>query len=79
MITKDSTVRARITLQLKQSAESILHSLGLTNSQAINIFYQQILIHKGLPFSVTLEEGDVPENYTKVQNDEHLKELIGLE
>ncbi len=79
MTTKQSTVRARISPDLKQSAEEILAQLGLTNSQAINIFYNQVVLHKGLPFALTLEAEDSPEYYTEVKNEAHLKSLIGLE
>jgi DNA-damage-inducible protein J len=39
---------------VKQQAENILSALGIPASNAINMFYKQIILHKGLPFSVTL-------------------------
>jgi len=79
MTSKIATVRARITPDLKESAEDILVRLGLGHSEAINIFYSQIVLHQGFPFALTLETGDTPENYTKVKNKAHLKSLMGLE
>ncbi len=38
---KETTVRARIDEALKQEAEDILRQLGLTTSQAINLYFSQ--------------------------------------
>ena len=51
---KDSTIRARTTSNIKKSAENIFRKLGLTPSQAINIFYQQVTLHKGIPFEIKI-------------------------
>ncbi|WP_252177612.1 type II toxin-antitoxin system RelB/DinJ family antitoxin [Endozoicomonas sp. 4G] len=47
---KETTVRARIDEALKEEAEEVLRKLGLTTSQAINIYFSQIALRKGLPF-----------------------------
>lgn len=77
-ITKDAIVRARIEPKRKNEAEHILDKLGITHSQAINLFYCQIVIHKGLPFPLNLEDEDTPENYIEIKNDEHFKSFIGM-
>ena len=51
---KETTVRARIDETLKEEAETVLKQLGITTSQAINIFYNQIVLRQGLPFDVVL-------------------------
>ncbi|ELT92707.1 hypothetical protein CAPTEDRAFT_130944 [Capitella teleta] len=53
---KETTVRARIDESLKQEAEEILHQLGLTTSQAINLYFSQIILRRGMPFDVRLPE-----------------------
>ena len=53
---KETTVRARIDEDLKQEAEDILKQLGITTSQAINIYFSQITLRKGLPFDVALPD-----------------------
>ncbi|KEI69376.1 type II toxin-antitoxin system RelB/DinJ family antitoxin [Endozoicomonas elysicola] len=53
---KETTVRARIDESLKQEAEEILRQLGLTTSQAINLYFSQIVLHRGMPFEVCLPE-----------------------
>jgi len=38
----------------KRSAESVLLNLGLSPTEAIRIFYRQIVLRGGLPFSVAV-------------------------
>ena len=42
--------------ELKAEAEDILHQLGLTTSQAINLYFSQIVLQRGMPFDVRLPE-----------------------
>jgi len=48
---KTAVVRARMEPELKQHAETILEGIGIKPSEAINMFYQQVEIAGGLPFS----------------------------
>ncbi|HRY91458.1 MAG TPA: type II toxin-antitoxin system RelB/DinJ family antitoxin, partial [Candidatus Gracilibacteria bacterium] len=77
-MSKTAMIRARIEPELKAKGEKALKAMGLTPTQAITIFYKQITIQKAIPFEVKLEAGDIPENYIRVKNKEHLAELIGL-
>lgn len=49
---KTANLYARIEPELKNEAESILGGLGVPVSNAINMFYRQIVLHRGLPFAV---------------------------
>ncbi|HLB56051.1 MAG TPA: type II toxin-antitoxin system RelB/DinJ family antitoxin [Coxiellaceae bacterium] len=51
---KEATVNARIEPKLKANAEHILHEVGLSSAEAVRLFYKQICLHKGLPFSVSI-------------------------
>lgn len=51
---KTATVRARLEPSLKEKAEEILQSLGLSTTQAITLFYKQIEMNNGLPFNVVV-------------------------
>jgi DNA-damage-inducible protein J len=53
-MSKTSTVRARIEPSLKKEVEDLFHKLGLSTTEAINIFYCQVKMRQGLPFSVAL-------------------------
>lgn len=54
MAQKSANLYARIEPEVKEQAENILSALGVNASNAINMFYKQIILHKGIPFDVTL-------------------------
>jgi len=53
-MSKDAMIRARTEQQLKNKAEKIFHALGLSCTEAINLFFHQVILHKGLPFDVRI-------------------------
>lgn len=54
MAIKSANLYARIEPDLKEQAEGILSSLGIPASNAITMFYKQIVLQRGLPFDVKL-------------------------
>jgi len=57
-MTKTDTIRARIEPKLKAEAEGILNSLGMNPSDAIRMFYKQVVLRKGLPFEVVIPKAE---------------------
>ena len=55
---KNAVINARIESELKIDVESILKKLGLSATQAINIFYQQIKYHNGIPFEIKIPNAE---------------------
>jgi DNA-damage-inducible protein J len=51
---KTAAVHSRIQPDIKEKAESILHRLGLSPTEAIRMFYTQITLKNGLPFDVAI-------------------------
>lgn len=51
---KTAVISARIDPELKRSAEGIFKELGLTTTQAITLFYKQVELQSGLPFTVKI-------------------------
>ena len=51
---KTANLYVRIEPDVKEQAESILSELGIPASNAINMFYKQIILHKGLTFEVKI-------------------------
>ena len=51
---KTANLYARIEPEVKEQAEDILASLGIPASNAITMFYKQIILQRGLPFEVKL-------------------------
>lgn len=53
---KSANLYARIEPEVKEQAEMILNALGIPASNAITMFYKQIILHNGLPFEVKLPD-----------------------
>ncbi len=84
---KTAMIRARVDPVLKEEIEDILQALGLSTTQAITLFYQQVRISKGLPFDVrlpnavtrqTFADTDAGENLVRCDNADDLFEQLGL-
>ena len=53
---KSANLYARIEPEVKEQAEAILNALGIPASNAITMFYKQVILQRGLPFEVKLPE-----------------------
>ena len=51
---KISTVRARIEPELKADVEKLFKELGISTTEAINLFYRQVKLRNGFPFNVVI-------------------------
>lgn len=74
MAKKSANLYARIEPDVKEKAESILTALGIPASNAINIFYKQIILQKGLPFEVKMPPAK-PVNINTLSETEFNEEL----
>lgn len=70
-----SNVNAYVAPQLKAEVENIFISLGLDESQAITIFYNQVKQHNGLPFDYLLQEHRPPHDMDAMTPEEFDAEL----
>ena len=55
---KSEFVHARIDNNIKQQSEEILKHIGITISQAIDLFLRQVVLKKGIPFELTNVKND---------------------
>lgn len=53
-LAKTANVNVRIQENIKKQAEDILEIIGIPRATAIDMFYRQIILNKGLPFSLTI-------------------------
>lgn len=51
---KSANLYARIEPEVKEQAEGILSALGIPVSNAINMFYKQIIFQRGIPFELKI-------------------------
>lgn len=52
IMAKTATINMRVNPQIKSDAESIFESLGMTLTEAINVFLHKSIMDGGLPFEV---------------------------
>ncbi len=86
-MTKTSTVRARIEPELKTDVENLFKKLGLSTTEAINLFYRQVKMRNGLPFSVVIpnkttekvfKDTDAKRNLIRCEDTEDMFEKLGI-
>ncbi|MBI5577166.1 MAG: type II toxin-antitoxin system RelB/DinJ family antitoxin [Deltaproteobacteria bacterium] len=84
---KTATIRARTDEKLKERVEDILRDLGMTTTEAVNLFFRQIDINRGIPFAVrlpnaetrrTLEKSARGEDVIKCKDEKDLFRKLGL-
>ena len=51
---RTAMINARTERELKKEVEEILQDLGISTSEAINIFFRQVKLRRGLPFPVEI-------------------------
>lgn len=84
---KSTTVRARVSPELKVEVEGILSRLGLTMSDAISLFMSLVKLNKGIPFDVkipnkttrkALDDSRQGKNLHRAQNIDDLFEQLDI-
>jgi DNA-damage-inducible protein J len=51
---RTAMINARTEMELKTEVEGILKTLGMSTTEAINIFFKQVKMRRGLPFPVEI-------------------------
>lgn len=77
---KTATLNLRVNPSLKEQTENILQRLGIPMSTAIDMFFHQITLTGGIPFSVTLPKAPEAVNADFMSNEAlHAKLRRGIE
>jgi DNA-damage-inducible protein J len=58
---KNAVVNARMELELKSEVEAIFKQLGMNTTQAITMFFEQIRLHRAIPFQIKLPNEETME------------------
>lgn len=84
---KTAMIRARTSPDLKSEVEGILKKLGLTTTEAINLFFSQVKLHKGIPFEIripnkatlkTLKKTDEGKELVKCKDADDMFKKLGI-
>ncbi len=65
---KTATINSRIAPELKAEVEKIFRKLGLSTSEAITLFYNQVNLNNGLPFEVKIPNKETIEAMEELEN-----------
>jgi len=58
---KNAVVNARMESELKSEVEAIFKQLGMNTTQAITMFFEQIRLHRAIPFEIKLPNQETVE------------------
>lgn len=53
-------ISVRIKQNLRRNAEQVFKEVGITADQAITLFYQQVVLVRGLPFAARIPDEELP-------------------
>lgn len=72
-MTQDARISSRIDPELKRKSEAILAEIGIKPSQAISMFYTQIVRQRGLPLELKIPNDETLEAMRELRDPEFLK------
>ncbi len=78
-MSKTAMIRARTEPKLKSKVERIFETLGLTASEAINLFYHRVELEKGLPFELKIPNVTTMRAMADVENRNNLHSHVNAE
>ncbi|MCX5832046.1 MAG: type II toxin-antitoxin system RelB/DinJ family antitoxin [Deltaproteobacteria bacterium] len=60
---RTAMINARTEMALKAEVEGIFKTLGMSTTEAINIFFKQVKMRKGLPFAVEIPNAETLQTF----------------
>jgi DNA-damage-inducible protein J len=67
-------INARTERELKTEVEGIFKTLGLSTTEAINLFFRQVKLRRGLPFSVEIPNEETLKTFKDSEKSKGLAE-----
>jgi len=72
---KTSIINARVKPELKGDVEKILSKLGITTTQAITMYFEQIKLNRGIPFSLQLPNDETQQAMLEARENKDMTPL----
>ena len=69
-------IQARIDEHLKAEGEQILGEIGLTTTDLILIVFEQLVMHKGLPFDVRIPDTETIAAFKEAKNPDKISTYL---
>jgi DNA-damage-inducible protein J len=86
-VAKTAMITTRVDPDLKADAEKVLSKLGISTTEAINIFLSQVRLRRGLPFDVkipnkttlrAMKDAEERRNLTECEDAEDMFRKLGI-
>ncbi|MDA8388709.1 MAG: type II toxin-antitoxin system RelB/DinJ family antitoxin [Nitrospiraceae bacterium] len=86
-MSKTAMITTRVDPGLKTDAEKVLRELGISTTEAINLFLSQVRLRKGLPFDVkipnkatlkAMRDAEERRDLTESENAEDMFRKLGI-
>ena len=71
-MSRTAMIRARTEPKLKREVDKIFKKLGLSSTEAINIFYKRVRMSRGIPFEVKIPNDETRETFEKTDKGQEL-------
>jgi len=72
---KTAIINARVKPDLKNEVEQILSRLGITTTQAITMYFEQIKMNKGIPFQLKIPNDETVQAMKDARANSSLEEV----
>ena len=79
MAVKTAIVRARLEPGLKKKAEKIFKVVGLSESEAVRLFYKNVVLFRGLPFSLSIPNDETKSAIEEARKGELSKKYSSID
>lgn len=66
---RSSYVNSRIESRTKKDAESVFRELGISQSEAVRLFYRQVILRRGIPFDISIPNKETVEALSELSNE----------
>jgi DNA-damage-inducible protein J len=72
-------ITTRVDPDLKADAEKVLNTLGISTTEAINLFLSQVRLRKGLPFDVKIPNKTTRKTMKDAEEDRNLSSYDSID
>ncbi len=72
---RTATVFTRVEPEVKEQAERVLSELGISMSNAVEMFLRQVMLQRGIPFEMKLPKVNAPLDMSSMTKEEFDAEL----
>jgi len=76
---KTATINTRIDPKTKKAAEAVFAKLGLSTSDAVNMFFKRVSLDKGIPFDLRIPNKETRKALKEARENKNLKTYASTE